>query len=67
VPAASARLQAAFPDVDLASVRLDATLGRTPLLSPGDRIESPGLLFQKLAPEQLEEWAARFGGAEAAS
>jgi methionyl-tRNA synthetase len=67
VPAASARLQAAFPDVDLASVRLDATLGRAPLLSPGDRIEAPGLLFQKLAPEQLEEWAARFGGGEAVS
>jgi methionyl-tRNA synthetase len=67
VPAASARLQAAFPDVAWPAVRLEPALAGTPLLAPGDRIESPGLLFQKLAPEQLDEWAARFGGEETAS
>jgi methionyl-tRNA synthetase len=67
VPAAAAQLRAAFPDVDWGSVRLDVDLSDAPLLAPGARIEPPGLLFQKLPPEQLEEWAARFGGGESAA
>lgn len=64
VPAAAARLRGAFPDVAWDAVRLGPELAGASLLSPGDRLEPPGLLFQKLAPEQLDEWAERFGGGE---
>ena len=67
VPAATERLRGAFPDLDWASLRLAPELAAAPLLAPGDRIEPPGLLFQKLAPEQLQEWADRFGGQEEGS
>ena len=67
VPAAAARLRDAFPTVDWSSVRLDGQLAQRQLVGPGDRLVPPGLLFGKLAPEQLEEWAARFGGGETAA
>jgi methionyl-tRNA synthetase len=67
IPASCARLRAAFPDVAWDAVRLVPELSDVALLAPGDRIEAPGLLFQKLAPEQLDEWAQRFGGGESAA
>ena len=65
--AGTERLRGAFPDLDWASLRLAPEQDVAPLLAPGDRIEPPGLLFQKLAPEQLQEWADRFGGQEEGS
>lgn len=62
VPGTAARLRHAFPSVDWPAVRLDHDLPGRQLLAPGDPIEAPGLLFTKLAPEQLEEWRERFGG-----
>ncbi len=67
VPAAAARLRGAFPDLDWSALRLEPALAQRQLVAPGDRIDPPGLLFGKLAPEQLEEWAARFGGGETAA
>jgi methionyl-tRNA synthetase len=64
VPAATARLRSAFPDLDWAALRLEPGLSARPLVGVGNRIVPPGLLFQKLAPEQLDEWAAAFGGGQ---
>jgi methionyl-tRNA synthetase len=36
-------------------------------LSPGASVSAPEVLFRKIEDAQLTEWAARFGGAEAAS
>ncbi len=63
VPDASARLRSAFPSVDWPSVRLDRSLAASPLITAGDAVAAPGLLFQKLTVEQLAEWEQRFGGA----
>ena len=64
VPTSCATLRAAFPTVDWAALRLDAELGHRRALEPGAAVVPPGLLFTKLAPEQLAEWEQRFGGAE---
>ena len=62
VPGATAQLRAAFPSVDWANLRLDAELLERAALQPGQPIAPPGLLFQKLADEQLKEWELQFGG-----
>ena len=62
VPAAARTLRAAFPTVDWQGLRLDAGLARPDLVAPGAEIAPPGLLFQKLPQEQLDEWEARFDG-----
>jgi methionyl-tRNA synthetase len=67
VPAASATLRTAFPGVDWSSLRLDAELGSRQILSPGDAVAPPGLLFAKLPQEQLDEWEQRFGGTDTAA
>lgn len=67
IPAASATLRGAFPSVDWAAARLRPELAEAPLLAAGDPIVPPGLLFQKLSSEQLEEWTVRFGGSESAA
>jgi len=64
IPSAMATLRGAFPGVDWASLRLTSDLATQRVLQPGDRIESPGLLFTKLPPEQLQEWEHRFGGSD---
>ncbi len=64
VPDAAARLKEAFPSVDWAGVELGQLATGPALLAPGDPIVAPGLLFQKVAPEQLDEWSARFGGGD---
>lgn len=61
IPAAAARLQQAFPAIDWSTVRLDASLRPLELVSPGDPIDPPGLLFDKLSDEQIAEWEQRFG------
>lgn len=66
VPDAAGRLQSAFPTLDHAR-RLDRTLLDGPLLEVGSPVAPPGLLFGKLAPEQLDEWRVRFGGSEVAA
>ncbi len=65
VPAAAHALRAAFPTVPWDELRLDAGLARPDLVAPGADIVPPGLLFQKLPQEQLEEWEARFDGSVA--
>ena len=64
VPEASQRLRAAFPADAGAELQLDPTLASAAraAVDAGDAFETPGLLFAKLAPEQLAEWADRFGG-----
>ena len=64
VPHASEALRAAFPSVAWDELRLDAGLARPDLVAPGATIVPPGLLFQKLPQEQLDEWEARFDGGE---
>jgi methionyl-tRNA synthetase len=64
VPAAVGRLRGTFPDLDWSALVLGPGLCERPLVAPGDRIAPPGLLFQKLAPEQLEEWSVAFGGVQ---
>ena len=64
VPTAAATLRTAFPTVDWDTLRLEIGLPDRHLLAPGDTIVSPGLLFTKLSPEQLEESEHRFGGAD---
>ena len=66
VPDAAARLKGAFPSVDWAAVDLGQLAEGHALLEPGDPIAPPGLLFQKIAPEQLDEWSVRFGGGDPA-
>ena len=67
IPAACATLRGAFPSVDWSAVQLRPELAAAPLLAAGDPIVAPGLLFQKLSSDQLEEWTARFGGSETAA
>ena len=67
MPAAATALRAAFPTVDWDSLRLDSGLARPDLVAPGAQIVPPGLLFQKLPPEQLAEWEARFDGGDDAA
>ncbi len=64
VPEASARLAAAFPEVATDGFVLDATLVDSvrKTVEGGERFEAPGLLFDKLAPEDLAAWEERFGG-----
>lgn len=66
VPEAAGRLRAALPAASGVELRLDSSLPEMAraAVRPGDAFESPGLLFSKLAPEQLEEWAERFSGSE---
>ena len=63
VPGATAQLRSAFPSVDWADLSLDGRLIERAELRPGQPIVPPGLLFQKLADEQLQEWEQQFGGA----
>ena len=62
VPDASESLAGILPDATGSTVLspdlADDVLG----LVEGSRFVAPPLLFQKLAPEVLEEWEARFGG-----
>ncbi len=67
IPVAAATLRDAFVGVDWFSLRLDDRLAGAALLDPGDPIVPPGLLFQKVTPEQLAEWSVRFGGEESAA
>jgi methionyl-tRNA synthetase len=64
VPGASQRLGAAFPEVTEDLV-LDRGLPQRcrELVTAGSAFEKPDMLFTKLAPETIEEWAGRFGGA----
>jgi methionyl-tRNA synthetase len=67
VPGASARLLEAFPSVATPpALGPDLPAAATAALSPGDPLAAPGLLFTKLAPEDLDGWAERFGGGETA-
>jgi methionyl-tRNA synthetase len=64
VPVASAKLRAAFPEV-AEDLVLDNSLPERcrELVVAGSAFEHPDMLFTKLAPETVEEWAHRFGGA----
>ncbi|MFZ4517015.1 MAG: methionine--tRNA ligase [Microthrixaceae bacterium] len=65
VPDAARRLAATF-DRGLEEVPVLDGAARAAceaLVRPGDRFTPPGLLFRKLAPEELDEWVERFGGA----
>jgi len=64
LPATAGVLRDTFPAVDWHRLTLDRELADAELVRPGDPVVPPGLLFQKLSPEQLAEWEARFGGAE---
>ncbi len=64
LPATARALRGVFPAVDWQQLVLDRDLARVELVRAGDPIAPPGLLFQKLAPEQLTEWEQRFGGPE---
>jgi methionyl-tRNA synthetase len=68
VPGAAARLRTAYPAA-VDDLRLDAGLPAAveAAVSSGDPFAPPGLLFDKLAPEQLAEWSERFAGEEAAA
>jgi methionyl-tRNA synthetase len=65
IPAATARLRETFPTVSWEELALDEGLVQRSMLSAGDPLVPPGLLFQKLSDEQLEEWEVRFGGSPA--
>ncbi|MGI9577829.1 MAG: methionine--tRNA ligase [Microthrixaceae bacterium] len=64
VPEAAARLRRALPAVADTELALDPSLpaAAREAVASGDPFETPGLLFTKLAAEQLEEWADRFSG-----
>ena len=65
VPDASAALAACLPDAPIAGVRLSVDLADEILaVPPGSRFAAPGLMFTKIAPEQLEAWETAFGGDE---
>lgn len=65
VPEACAALAAALPDAPIEGARLSGDLADDILaVAPGSRFVAPGLLFAKIAPEQIEEWEATFRGAE---
>jgi methionyl-tRNA synthetase len=65
VPYAAARLRSSLPaaerPVHLGPGLVDEAFG---LVVAGDPFVAPGLLFTKVAAEDLESWADRFGGAE---
>jgi methionyl-tRNA synthetase len=63
MPHTADHLRLAFPDVQVPLV-LDEGLrsAAADVLTPGSRLVPPGLMFRKLAPEELEAWAERFGG-----
>ncbi len=67
VPAAAHTLRLAFPDALDVPLCLDTGLreAAAAVVRPGDTLVPTGLLFRKLAPEELEEWSARFGGTPA--
>ncbi|MFV0317663.1 MAG: methionine--tRNA ligase [Microthrixaceae bacterium] len=69
VPTSAGRLAGAFPDAAVSGLALDHTLidSVRKVLGGGDRFDPPGLLFDKIAPETLHEWAERFGGSAPAT
>ncbi|MCB1255953.1 MAG: methionine--tRNA ligase [Microthrixaceae bacterium] len=62
IPTAARAMREVVPSLDWDSFALDKSLAHMSKLTPGDRIESIPLLFNKVAPEQLDEWKTRFGG-----
>ena len=64
VPTTADQLRLAFPDVARVPLVLDEGLrsAAADVLAPGARLVPPPLMFRKLAPEELEAWAERFGG-----
>ena len=65
VPTTCAVLASALPDAPIDGVALSPDLADSILtLDQGSPFVAPGLLFTKIAPEQLTEWEERFGGAE---
>jgi methionyl-tRNA synthetase len=62
VPASTATLRAAFPEVAWESLPLDAGLTTSARLAPGAPFVPPGLLFQKLDADVLAGWEQQFGG-----
>lgn len=67
VPVAAHTLRLAFPDALDVPLCLDTGLreAAAAAVRPGDTLVPTGLLFRKLAPEELEQWSARFGGTPA--
>ncbi len=64
LPDSARRLAAAF-DRGLEEVPVldgSARAACEALVRPGDPVTPPGLLFRKLAPEELDAWVERFGG-----
>jgi methionyl-tRNA synthetase len=65
VPRTAQQLRFAFPSAAEVPLLLDEGLrsAAADVLVAGAPLVPPGLLFRKLAPEELEEWERRFGGA----
>ena len=65
MPQTADRLRLAFPDAADKPLVLDQDLrsAATGVVAPGSRLVPPALMFRKLAPEELDGWAERFGGA----
>ena len=64
IPRTADRLRLCFPSVARVPLQLDPDLRSAvvDVLAPGAPLVPPGLLFRKLAPEELEAWEERFGG-----
>ncbi len=65
VPASAGTLRDAFPELSDTDLVLDRELpGRCrEAVEEGSEFAKPAMLFTKLAPEVLDEWSQRFGGA----
>lgn len=62
IPGAARRMRDILPTFDWEKLSLDAPLAELSKLEPGDEVARIGLLFEKLAPERLDEWKDRFSG-----
>ena len=64
VPHTADQLRLAFPDAAQVPLVLDEGLrsAAADVLVPGSALVPPPLMFRKLAPEELQAWAERFGG-----
>jgi len=67
VPHSAERLRLAFPSVLEVPLVLDGGLrsAAAEVVRAGDPLVPPSLMFRKLAPEELDGWSMRFGGAAA--
>lgn len=60
IPDAVKKMQAIFPTTQWDTLLLNTQLLDVVSLNAGDSLVQPELLFQKLSPEQLDEWSVRF-------